>query len=48
MVPKQGLQELDAVESVLVDALQSLEQSQEKVASITGFNWINDLILKAS
>jgi hypothetical protein len=39
---------LDAVESVLVDALHSLEQSPEKVASITEFNWINNLSLKAS
>ncbi|MGO9117304.1 MAG: transposase [Desulfomonilaceae bacterium] len=46
--PNKVFKSLDAVESVLVDALQSLEQSQEKVASITGFNWINDLILKAS
>jgi len=45
--PNKVFKSLDAVESVLVDALHSLEQSPEKVASITGFNWINSLILKA-
>jgi transposase len=46
--PNRVFKSLDAVESVLVDALHSLEQSPEKVAGITGFNWINHLILKAS
>jgi transposase len=46
--PNRVFKSLDAVESVLVDALHSLEQSPEKVASITGFNWINNLSLKAS
>jgi len=46
--PNKVFKSLDAVEGVLVDALQSLEKSQEKVASITGFHWINNLILKAT
>lgn len=46
--PNKVFKSLDAVESVLVDALDSLEQSPEKVASITGFDWINSLSLKAS
>jgi transposase len=46
--PNRVFESLDAVESVLVDALHSLEQSPEKVASITGFDWINNLILKAT
>ena len=46
--PNKTFKSLDAVESVLVDALDSLEQSPEKVASITGFDWIINLILKAS
>jgi len=46
--PNRVFKSLDAVESVLVEALHSLEQSPEKVASITGFDWINNLILKAT
>ena len=46
--PNKAFKSLDAVESVLVDALDSLEQSPEKVASITGFDWIINLIFKAS
>lgn len=46
--PNKVFRSLDAVERILVDALRSLEQHQEKVASITGFNWINDLILTAT
>jgi transposase len=46
--PNKVFKSLDAVETVLVDALYSLEHSPEKVASITGFDWINNLILKAS
>ena len=42
--PNKVFKSLDAVESVLVDALDSLEQSPEKVASITGFDWIINLI----
>lgn len=45
--PNKVFKSLDAVESVLVEALDSLEQSPEKIASITGFQWINDLILNA-
>jgi len=46
--PNKVFKSLDAVESVLVDALHSLEQSPQKIASITGFNWMNGLILKAT
>jgi len=46
--PNKVFKSLDAVESVLVEALDSLEQSPEKIASFTGFEWINDLILKAT
>jgi len=31
---------LDAVENHLAEALRSLEQNQEKVKSLTGFDWI--------
>lgn len=31
---------LDAVENHLADALRSLEQNQDKVRSLTGFDWI--------
>lgn len=46
--PNKVFKSLNAVENVLVEALDSLEQSPEKVTSITGFEWINDLILKAN
>jgi transposase len=46
--PNKVFKTLDAVESVLVEALATLERSSEKVASITGFDWINSLILKAT
>ena len=46
--PSKVFKSLDAVESVLVEALATLERSSEKVASITGFDWINSLILKAT
>jgi transposase-like protein len=46
--PNKVFKSLDAVENVLVDALYSLEQSPERIASITGFDWIYDLILKAT
>ncbi|MCA1962009.1 MAG: transposase [Desulfomonile sp.] len=46
--PNRVFKSLDAVEKVLVGALHSLEQSPEGIAGITGFNWINDLILKAT
>ena len=34
------LKSLDAVEDTLVEALISLEYDHQKVASITGFDWI--------
>lgn len=46
--PNKVFKSLDAVENVLVDAFATLEQSPEKIASITGFKWINSLILKAT
>lgn len=46
--PNQVFNSLNGVESVLVDALDSLEQSPEKVASIAGFDWVINLILKAA
>jgi transposase len=46
--PNRVFKSLNAVESVLVDALDSLEQSPEKVASIAGFDWVINLILKAA
>jgi transposase len=46
--PNKVFKSLDAVECVLVEALATLEQSRETVASITGFEWINSLILKAT
>jgi transposase len=39
--PNKVFKSIDAVECVLVDALQSLEQSEGKVAFIAGFDWIN-------
>ena len=46
--PNRAFNSLNGVESVLVDALDSLEQSPEKVSSIAGFDWIINLILKAA
>lgn len=46
--PNQVFHSLNGVESVLVDALDSLEQSPEKVASIAGFEWVINLSLKAA
>ncbi|MCX5861785.1 MAG: transposase [Deltaproteobacteria bacterium] len=46
--PNKVFKSLDAVESVLIDALDSPEQSPEKVATITGFDWTNNFILKAT
>lgn len=46
--PNQVFNSLNGVESVLVDALDSLEQSPEKVASIAGFDWVINIILKAA
>jgi transposase len=46
--PNRAFNSLSGVESVLVDALDSLEQSPEKVASIAGFDWVINLILKAA
>ncbi len=46
--PNQVFNSLSGVVNVLVDALDSLEQSPEKVASIAGFDWVIDLILKAA
>jgi hypothetical protein len=42
--PNKVFKSLDAVESVL----DSLEQSPEKVAGIKGFDWIINLIFKAT
>jgi transposase len=46
--PNRAFNSLSGVESVLVDALDSLEQSPEKVSSIAGFDWVINLILKAA
>jgi transposase len=46
--PNKVFKSLDAVENVLVEALATLEKSREEVASITGFGWVNDLILTAT
>ncbi len=46
--PNKVFKSLDAVESLLVEALATLENSTEKVKSMTGFKWINNLILKAT
>jgi len=46
--PNKVFKSLDAVEGVLVQALASLERSPEKVASITGFDWIKRIILNAT
>jgi len=46
--PNKVFKSLDAVQNVLFDALHLLEQAPERIASITGFYWINDLNLKAT
>jgi len=46
--PNKVFKSLDAVESVLVDVLDSLKQSPKKVAGIKGFDWIINLIFKAT
>lgn len=46
--PNQVFNSLNRVESILVDALDSLEQSPEKVASIAGLDWVINVILKAA
>jgi len=45
--PNKVFKSLDAVESILAEALDTLERSPEKMASLTGFDWINNLISKA-
>jgi hypothetical protein len=45
--PNKVFKSLDGVEMVLVAPLDSLEQSPEKGSSITGFDWIHSLSLKA-
>lgn len=45
--PNKVFKTLDGVESVLVEALATLERSPEEVENITGFHWINSLILNA-
>ncbi len=39
---------LDAVEDLLVEALVTLESDQKRVAKITSFDWIIDIILNAN
>ena len=41
-------QSLDAVESLLADALCTLEYDRERVHGMAGFDWINSIILNAT
>jgi len=46
--PNQVFQSLQAVEDTLVEALVTLENDNERVQSITGFDWIISIALKAN
>jgi len=46
--PNLVFKTLDAVEDVLVDALRSLENSPDRIASIAGFDWILSIPLNAT
>ena len=43
-----AFKDLDAVESLLIDALVSLGNDHPRVQSITGFDWIINIILNAT
>jgi len=45
--PNQVFQSLQAVEGTLIEALVTLENDNERVQSITGFDWIINIPLKA-
>ena len=44
----QAFQSLQAVEDTLVETLVTLENNNERVQSITGFDWIFSISLKAN
>jgi len=41
-------QSLEAVEDLLADALAALENDEKRIHSLTGFDWINSINLKAT
>ena len=46
--PNRVFQSLQAVEDTLVEALVTLENDNERIQSITGFDWIVSIPLKSN
>lgn len=46
--PNRVFQSLDAMEDILCDALQTLENDKKRVNSLTGFKWIVSVLLNAT